>query len=65
MPNPFIPSIAGPDCSLTSGHDLWTRVATASPPAGRASAASILLNDEIMCVSGGYAFGQEVDFLVT
>ncbi|WAR22177.1 ATRN1-like protein [Mya arenaria] len=51
------------DCSIPLSSESWIRHSVLDAPAGRASAASILVGEEL-CVSGGYAFGKEVDFLV-
>ncbi|XP_052771601.1 attractin-like protein 1 isoform X2 [Mya arenaria] len=53
----------GVDCSIPLSSESWIRHSVLDAPAGRASAASILVGEEL-CVSGGYAFGKEVDFLV-
>jgi hypothetical protein len=53
----------GLDCSTEVWEESWTRYEDETSPAGRASSASVVIGDELV-ISGGYAFGQSVDFLI-
>ncbi|XP_052255440.1 attractin-like protein 1 isoform X1 [Dreissena polymorpha] len=53
----------GSDCSIAASSEYWIRHVTRTPPQGRASAASVVVGDELV-ISGGYAFGEAVHFLV-
>ncbi|KAL4231921.1 hypothetical protein ACF0H5_009497 [Mactra antiquata] len=52
----------GNDCSTSVKDALWTIKQSIHYPVGRASPASILIDDELV-ITGGYSFGQDFDFL--
>lgn len=56
----------GWDCSIAITEESWIRFDDYmyDPSMGRASAASLLVGDELV-VSGGYGFGHMVEFLIT
>ncbi|XP_045189684.2 attractin-like protein 1 [Mercenaria mercenaria] len=57
------PQYKGLDCSTLVREESLIRYENANSPVGRASAASLMDGDDLV-ISGGYAFGQVIDFLI-
>ena len=51
------------DCNISSDKETWLRYYNKDPPAGRASFASVLVDNEVW-ISGGYGLGIRLDFLI-